>query len=91
MQDNIVPLNRNASSKPISYTQITADGKDLCSYCLILLQQLDLVGTGTAIQITRRYCVAAIQAAQKELAEMHGYPTTFQEGGAHGFGTLIFR
>jgi hypothetical protein len=91
MQENVVPFNRTARSKPLSYAHILADGKELCSYCMMLLQQLDVVRTGHEIHITKRYPVAAIKAAQKELQEMHGFPTNFQRGGEHGFGTLIFQ
>jgi hypothetical protein len=87
MNAKVVTLN----SRPQSYAQNVADGKELCSYCMMLLQQLDIVRTGHDISITKRYSIFSIKAAQKELAEIHGYPTTFQEGGEHGFGSLIFQ
>jgi hypothetical protein len=84
-------LQLKPASNPRPYAEHVSDGKDLVSYCMMLLQQLDIVRTGHEIHITRRYSIFSIKNAQKELKELQGYPTTFQEGGDHGFGYLIFQ
>jgi hypothetical protein len=90
MTAQILQIATAAHSRP--YAEHLSDGTDLCSYCMMLLQQLDVVRSGHEISITRRYSACSIKAAQKELAEKHGYPTTFHEGGGeHGFGYLVFQ
>ena len=89
MTAQILQLCAAPSSRP--YAQHVSDGSDLCSYCMMLLQQLDIVRSGHEIHITRRYSKLSIEKAQKELAETHGYPTKFEEGGDHGFGYLVFQ
>lgn len=79
-----------ASQKPVTWTQITSDGEEFFSYCLMLLQQLDVVRSGHTIDLPKVYPVASVKRARSALAE-RGYPTVFQEGGEHGFGVLIFQ
>jgi hypothetical protein len=89
MTAQILQMRPAQNSRP--YAEHVADGKDLCSYCMMLLQQMDIVRTGHEISITKRYSKFSITTAQKELKDMHGFPTTFHEGGEHGFGYLIFQ
>jgi hypothetical protein len=78
-----------ASQKPVTWTQVTSEGDEFCSYCLMLLQQLDVVRSGHTIDVPRSYPVASVRSAQKELLD-RGYPTDLQEGGEHGCGVLTF-
>lgn len=89
MTAQVLHLATASHSRP--YAQHVSDGKELCSYCMMLLQQLDVVRSGHEISITRRYSELSIKKAQTELAEQHGFPTTFHEGGEHGFGYLVFQ
>ncbi|CAN5679324.1 hypothetical protein BH10CYA1_BH10CYA1_63750 [soil metagenome] len=80
---------RAPAAKPVSWGQVTADSDEFCSYCLMLLQQLDLVRIGHTIDLPKQVPVASINRAQVALKE-RGYPTNFHEGGESGFGYLYF-
>lgn len=79
-----------ASTKPVTWTQVTAEGDDFCMYCLMLIEQLDFVRSGHTIDVPKQYPIASIRRAQAALKE-RGYPTDFSEGGEHGFGVLTFQ
>ena len=54
-----------ASQKPVTWTQVTSEGDEFCSYCLMLLQQLDVVRSGHTIDVPRSYPVASVRSAHK--------------------------
>lgn len=80
---------REPPAKPVTWGQVTAESDEFCSYCLMLLQQLDLVRSGHTIDLTKPFPTASVQRAQAALKE-RGYPTNFHEGGESGFGYLYF-
>ncbi|MDR3613669.1 MAG: hypothetical protein P4L53_08880 [Candidatus Obscuribacterales bacterium] len=80
---------RHPLSRTVQYSEIVKESDSLLHYCLMLLEQLDVVRSGHTIDITRRTLPAAVTRAQASLLE-RGYPTEFKEGGEHGFGYLIF-
>lgn len=87
----VVLLTRDRSAaKPTSWSQITSQGDEFCSYCLMLIEQLDFVRSGHTIDVPKRFPTASIKRAQNALAE-RGYPTRFDEGGEHGWGVLTFQ
>jgi hypothetical protein len=55
----------------------------------MLLEQLDFMRSGHIIDLTCRTLPSVVTRAQASLRE-RGYPSEFQEGGAHGFGYLLF-
>ncbi len=88
----VLPFTRDRScpAKSVTWGQVTAEGDEFCSYCLMLLQQLDFVRTGHTIDVPKRYPVASINRA-KDALKKRGYPTTFDDGGEHGWGVLVFQ
>ncbi len=80
---------RHPMSRTVKYSEIVKASDSLLHYCLMLIEQLDVVRSGDTIDITRRTLPAAVIRAQASLGE-RGYPTEFKEGGEHGFGYLIF-
>ncbi len=82
--------HRAASAPPVTWSQITANSDEFCSWCLMLIEQLDFVRSGHTIDVPKQYPIASIRRAQAALKE-RGYPTDFSEGGEHGFGVLTFQ
>jgi hypothetical protein len=80
---------RHPLSQTVQYSEIVKASDSLLHYCLMLIEQLDVVRSGHTIDITRRTLPAAVSRAQSSLLE-RGYTTEFKEGGEHGFGYLLF-
>lgn len=81
---------RASPAKPLTWGQVTAAGDEFCSWCLMLIEQLDFVRSGHTIDLPKSYPVASINRAKDALKD-RGYPTTFETGGEHGFGFLLFQ
>lgn len=83
--------HRGFARKAVSWSQVTSEGEEFCSYCLMLIQQLDCLRSGHTIDLPRLLPVASVRRAQDALKE-RGYPTDFQEdGGQFGWGVLTFQ
>lgn len=87
----VVPFVRPAPApKPVSWDQVKADGEEFCSYCLMIIQQVDSFCSGIRVHVHKNFPSAAITRARDALKE-RGYSTLFEEGGAHGYGSVTFQ
>lgn len=77
------------SRRVVQYSEIIAASDSLMHWCLMLLEQLDVVRSGHTIDLPKRMLPAAVTRAQASL-EKRGFSTEFKEGGEKGFGYLVF-
>jgi len=77
-------------ARAVSWSQVISEGDELCSYCLMLLEQLHCLRSGHTIDLPKFYPSASVTRAQSALKE-RGYPTEFQDDGGLGWGVFTFQ
>jgi hypothetical protein len=90
--DNVIDLaaRRFSAKRPLTYSKVIEDSNSLCSYFLMLIEQVGNFCSGFSLDLPNSHPTATVQRTIKELSE-RGYPCRFAEGGERHFGVLVFQ